>query len=224
MSRKRRKAKQPINRTLFWEEERSKSAGELVEYLVVLRNHLLDNSKRKYPFYLYFHWRKMNERQFYRLCLAFGKISELETSHWEGILKSLYKDLEFEFRKHIFRFKDTKFFEFFLNVFRGSIPAFWPDTYKPNPREYPNFRVNLEQELAKIFTLRLETPRRVERGVFRRGYKDKGSAATTSERARRQANTLQSLPYQETLRYIVSHGGDPREFLRATGNWPEDTG
>jgi hypothetical protein len=162
----------------------------LVENIEDLSTKISSSSKRD-PFFLYFGKEKVTERDFYFLCLSIGGYLRFADHLPEkGLEHHILEELYYQVHEVSRRFKECKFFKFFYHLVNtaNNINSVM-DEYLPSPREYlANYRSNPEKSLKRIFTLRFQTPRRIKRAEFRRGYRDHGSASSVSERARRQAN------------------------------------
>jgi len=206
----------------FWREEAHEAASELVRRVEELRNHVAVTSKTK-GFYVYFHWRDLDERGYYQLCLALTGI------HWfypgwlreDSLNHYLVSNLSEELSRNEVRFKRTKFFWFFSLSIGFLVTDDWLKYkgYKIVPiREYlGNYKVNPRSLLQRIYTVRQETRKRVKQKVFRRGYDDKGSESSVSERARKDANRSE-FPYLtgEFLEWLRQKE-DPIRVLRHLG-------
>jgi len=147
-------------------------------------------------------------------------------SEWSAEDKYIFDNLVEEIRRNKLRFKDTKFFEFFTSL--GIIP--YAEKYENGItlrcpiREYlGNYESDLLSDLRRVYTVRYNTPRRVKRKVFHRGYDDKGSESSVSERARRSANTVE-FPYltKDFLRHLKEHS-DPIGLLKDLGYLRRDS-
>jgi hypothetical protein len=204
----------------FWQGKLRSSAILLRRYIEELRNHVTDSSKVD-SFYIYFHWRDMDERVYYNLRLAVVGVYNYENiQEWTAEERYLLENLVEELSKNKLRFKATKFFEFFS--FLGIIP--YVDQYPKGItlscpiREFlGNYEINITDWLKRGYTVRYNTPRRVKRKTFHRGYDDKGSESSVSERARRSANTVE-FPYltKDFLKVLQEHS-DPIRLLRELG-------
>jgi len=178
-------------------------------------------------FYIYFHWRDMDERVYYNLRLAIVGVYVYENIlDWTPEERYLLENLKEECDKNKLRFKETKFFEFF--TFLGIIP--YADKYPlgitlqcPIREFLGNYEIDLIERLKRIYTVRYNTPRRVKRKTFHRGYDDKGSESSVSERARRSANTVE-FPYltKDFLKVLQEHS-DPIRLLRELGYLRDDS-
>jgi len=204
---------------LFWQGKLQESARLLRENIEELRNHVTDTSKVD-SFYVYFHWRAVDERAFYALELALvGIYCYGDPPSWDAEFKYLVELLHEELTKIRLKFKDTKFFKFFTKL--GSIPyaEHFPGGLELIPiREYlGNYEIPIQKLLKRIYTVRYNTPRRVKKKEFHRGYDDKGSESSVSERARRSANTVE-FPYltKDFLEFLRIHK-DPIGLLRRMG-------
>jgi len=206
---------------LFWREEISRAASELLRRVEELRNQVAAPPKQS--FYVYFNWRNLDERGWYQLRMAIVGI------HWyhkellreDPIFRYLITNLSEECNRQTKRFRRTKFFYFF-NLGIGFLTS--DDWFKyngyivPPIREYlGNFKVSPRLVFQRTYSVRLETPKRVKQKVFRRGYDDKGSESSESERARKDANRTE-FPYltRDFLEYL-RQVPDPIRTLRSLG-------
>jgi len=74
----------------------------------------------------------------------------------------------------------------------------------PSKREWEgNYQKRLLKILTSIFSVRLQTPRRIERQQRIRGYRDHGSMASIHEKARREANTSGWNEFLELARHLI---------------------
>jgi hypothetical protein len=206
----------------FWRSEIRGAARELVKRIDELRNHVDVTSKSR-SFYVYFHWRNLDERGYYQLCMATTGL------HWyyqEWLLEDpvrhyLVTNLEEELGRNEVRFRRTKFAWFFsLSIgFLVSDDWYKYNGYKIPPiREYlGNYKTDPGKLLERVYSVRTENRKRLKRKVFRRGYDDKGSESSVSERARRNANT-EEFPYL-TYDFIewLRKQKDPIDILRWMG-------
>jgi len=206
----------------FWREEAHEAASELIKRVEELRNQVAVTSKAS-GFYVYFHWRELDERAYYQLELALTGIhwfykAWLEESTLNEYIVNLLGE---EVQRNSRRFSETKFYWFFKTSIGFLVSDDWYqyNGYRVPPiREYlGNYKVNIRKLFQRIYTIRAETPRRVKQKVFRRGYDDKGSESSVSERARRDANR-EEFPYLtkdflEWLRGVP----DPLRVLRRMG-------
>jgi hypothetical protein len=82
-------------------------------------------------------------------------------------------------------------------------------SFVPSLREWKgNYSGKLLKTIQRIFSLRFQTPKRVERQERIRGYRDHGSMSSQSEKARKEANSYQLLSPQleQVLRFIEETG------------------
>jgi hypothetical protein len=211
------------NLSLYWETLYRSSSALLVKHIEDLRNQISDTSKRD-SFYLYFNWRALDERGYYMLALGVAGI--YLTGDFLGldpVESYILREFEEGLRKQTKRFKDTKFFNF-LDYLQNS-----PDTSRsyhpsitPNPREFQaNYYTSLSRVLTRVYTVRWNTPRRVKKQEFRRGYRDKGSKASVSELARRKANTTEfSIP--EWQLELLRQSKNLKDTIKLLGLLPEE--
>jgi hypothetical protein len=206
----------------FWRDKLKESGSNLSRYIDELRNHVTDTSKRKDSFYLYFHWRVVDERSFYNLELGVvGLVHFYKDTLRDPVNQYIYSCLCEELEKNAKRFKECKFFNFFTLSLGFFISDLWYEYqgFQIIPiREFlGNYEQSLNELLPRVYTVRYNTPRRVKEKVFRRGYDDKGSESSVSEKARRRANQTE-FPYLTTdfLEYLREHP-DPISLLRSLG-------
>jgi len=173
-------------------KELESSCAILVKYIEDLSNQVTDSSKRD-PFFFNFSKEKVSEREFYHFCLLIGGYLRSPGSFFEeeSIERSILIELRTEVYKISTRFRECKFFKFFYFLLDCPLGInLVPSSKTPNPREYlGNYKISPEKGIKRIFTLRYQTPRRVKRAEFRRGYRDHGSMSSISERARKAANS-----------------------------------
>jgi hypothetical protein len=95
--------------------------------------------------------------------------------------------------------------------------------YLPSVREYRgNFEVDIQDILRRLFKIRFHKSPRLARTQRVRGYRDKGSESSLSERARRSANTSSWNEYlEQALQYCLMTGCTPRQALRVLNMEPE---
>jgi len=175
-----------------YSKELESGCAILVDYIEDLSNQVTNSSKRD-PFFFNFAKEKVSEREFYHFCLLIGGYLRSPDVFFEE--ESLERSILIELREEVYRiserFRECKFFKFFYFLLDCPLKInLVPDSKTPNPREYlGNYKIRPEKGIMRIFTLRFQTPRRVKRAEFRRGYRDHGSMSSISERARKAANS-----------------------------------
>jgi hypothetical protein len=183
-----------MRRILWYKGEAERLSNQLLRHIEVLRNQITSTS-RKRPFFLYFNWRRMSEREYYSLILAVMWIlhNRSITSSLDELSDHIFRDLLEDIYRNISRFRQTKFSEIFIQY------ILLLGTFETNGSKYPpirewkgNYSISLADWLVNNFTLRLDTPRKAKRQEFIRGYRDHGSKASDSEVARRQASESSS--------------------------------
>jgi len=176
----------------FYNKELESGCAILVEYIEDLSNQVTTNSKRD-PFFFNFSKEKVSEREFYHFCLLIGGYLRKPGIFFEeeSIERSILEELREAVYRISTRFVECKFFRFFYFLMDTPLsPRLVPDSKTPSPREYlGNYKIPPKKGIIRIFTLRYQTPRRVKRAEFRRGYRDHGSMSSISERARKAANS-----------------------------------
>jgi hypothetical protein len=204
----------------FWIETLQAAGAELRSYIKDLSTHIVNSSKSE-TFYLFFQSSNLGERECYQLMLGINGISNYpEEGDQEPYFKYIWEQFVESFKKYRDRFQKTKFFDFFRYT-TGMLKyiSAYPNGLRVVPvREFlGNYYIPITLVLKRVFTLRFNTPRRLKRKVFRRGYDDKGTESTISDRARRQANTVE-YPYltKDFLAVLRLHK-DPIGLLRDLG-------
>jgi hypothetical protein len=206
----------------FWRREAREAASELVKRIDELRNHVTVTSKSA-SFYVYFHWRDLDERGYYQLELALCGILWYH-KEWllaDNLNQYLLNNLIEEVGRNEKRFRRTKFFWFFSLSIGFLVSDKWLE-YKgyqlPPIREYlGNYKMNPGKLFGRIYSVRTESRKRLKRKVFRRGYDDKGSESSVSDRARKDANRGE-FPYltADFLEWLRK-SDDPLKVLRQLG-------
>jgi len=205
----------------FWQGELRDAGASLRQYIEELSNHVTNISQVENSFYVYFHWRDVDEQMFYRLSVALTGLFCYEgpSSGWSPEFSYLVQLLSEEYSKYKFRFIETKFYKFFTVL--GSIPyaESYPNgiTLIPVQEYLGNIKSSVEKDLKRIYTVRILSPRRLKREAFHRGYDDKGTESSVSDRARRAAN-IEEFPYltKDFLEVLRRHQ-DPLGLLRELG-------
>jgi len=203
----------------FWQDSLRFAGDELSDYIKELSTKVTDTSKTD-AFFFHFALSNLTERTWYQLKLAIVGYAQNPANRLKsGLEKYIYETLVESVRKYTVRFQKTKFFEFF-NYTLGCIPyiEFWTTLRVVPEREWlGNYAAPTGRVLRSIFSLRWMTPRRLRKKTFRRGYDDKGTESSISDRARRQANT-EEFPYltKDFLESLRRHR-DPIGLLRELG-------
>jgi len=215
-------------RIFFYQRECERLGILLLQYIEELSTKVsnisktLDVPKERFEissFYLYYHFRKVDERIYYSLCLAVSYLLQNFSLFHDEQEKYLFIDFLQNMVNNEKRLKGCKFFEGFLRVylFQGELNT---PMLLPPIREYKgNFVINdFLAIMRRIYTVRsykhenifeIKIPRKhplVQKRI--RGYTDKGSESSESEKARRQ-----SLPFtaEEELKELYKE----RERLSA---------
>jgi hypothetical protein len=120
------------------------------------------------------------------------------------------------------RFAKSKFYKFFSStlaaVYKNPVKT---DFELVSRREFENnYELDFLETLEAIFTVRWNTPRRVKKQQFRRGYHDKGSKSSESEIARRAANREEFCFLDKEYRKMLQRMDDPIAQLRKDGYLP----
>lgn len=194
----------------FWRQEKEKLADDLLSYLRALSTKI-SNVSKTFPFYLYLNWREMSGSDWIQLRLASHFLENsprilllIEDKLLNYVMREL-KDLLARNAPRMRNFKKYQQFEMILSQddLEDILPCLTEENV-PKEREWRgNYQGKLKKILGRIYTLRQETPKRIERQERVRGYRDHGSMASKSEVARRQANTSSWNPVLEFAKSLV---------------------
>jgi len=156
--------------------------------------------------YVHFRVDLLTERTFYAMCLLIGGyINSLEYYPSDSIEHFLIEEIRDKVLKESKRFKDTKFFEFFVTLLDFPQNLISLESVLPSQREFSNnYEISLVAVMGRMVSVRQNNPRRVKRREFRRGYADHGSMSDESTRARREANEVR--PGRNTGIYLSLTG------------------
>jgi len=200
-----------VDKLTFYKKEAERLGSELENYILELSAMIGNISQPKQfskkgwsisSFYLYFHFRKVTDREYYLLCLSIQWVMShsLPKFRKEGASYFILYDLFENVVRNEKRFVGSKFYKAFVYVLDSLEKYIGIDKMLPPPREWkgnyspPLFKPILE----RIFTIRTirhentylsqELNRRSKKVDRPRGYTDQGSESSISERARRKAN------------------------------------
>jgi hypothetical protein len=84
-----------------------------------------------------------------------------------------------------------------------------------------NFEIDLHKFLKENLSIRYNTPRRLKKPEFHRGYRDHGSMSSVHDRARKAANTAQDILINEQLGNIRS-APNPLQWAKDHGIIPKE--
>jgi DNA-binding transcriptional regulator YhcF (GntR family) len=200
----------------FFFQIRKDYATGVLNHLEELRTHVPNNSKT--PWILQLDWKRMKEKELVGLIQAL-ECFQVEFADYplepetKWFLEDLYHQL-YRTRKRMLGAKHLNF-------------SFSPDQldelyqtreheYLPSVREYGgNFLINVTEVLKRLFRIRFQKRVKTTRTQRVRGYRDKGSESSLSERARRAANTDTWNEYlEQVFQYCQLTGCHPRQALR----------
>jgi len=193
----------------FWRSEGENLARDLLGYIRALSTKI-SNTSKTFPFYLYLNWREMTGSDWFILRIASHFLEQgpliLELLK-DSLLNFVFKELKEGLARNQDRMKNIKFKQFELALSWAHFDdqrSIFTKSILPSEREWRgNFAKKLPRILERIFTLRFQTPKRIERQERVRGYRDHGSKASDSEIARRQANTSGWNPWLEFAKSLV---------------------
>jgi len=173
----------------------------------------VSTARKQYSWYLYLSWREISEQQFLGLSALMNFMEEnIEKSKIEldEIEMSIWIELRTQFTQSSTRFKNSRKGNIWSSIVRSGIcvsTQYLIDNQILLPID--EFRGNilknfLSNWIPRHYTLRFNTPRRLKKQGFVRGYRDHGSTSSESERARREANTTK-IPGITQEGYIVDY-------------------
>jgi len=198
----------------FWDQERETYTSDLIRYLIDLSTHVPINSKT--PWLLQIDWKKISEREWVSLQMACNWLEkagtlEGETANW------FFRELKENLSRCKLRLKGAKHLQAVEALENNFVPFFViaPD-HRFSQREWlGNFKENIYKLLQRVFHFRLQKSPKIQRTQRVRGYRDKGTESSVSERARRAANTATWNEYlEEILAYIRMTGCSLHQALR----------
>lgn len=211
----------------FWQGALVNNAELLLEGIRDLRSQVANISKREESWELIFRNQEMEAEDFYNLKLAVTGLGQnlALLSDEDEETKWLFYLISENLLKVSSRFSKSKLFTFF-DFTLGAIP--YQEEYTKPLRLLPvrewlgNVKRSLLSILKRFFRIRSSTPfKKPKRKAFRRGYDDKGSMSSVSQRSRRSANE-QEFPYlTEEFREYLLGLNDPIAYLRRLGFLPE---
>jgi hypothetical protein len=202
--------------------DRLSLAWDLLDYLEDLTTKVPDSSKIQSNLSL--QWRKITQKEWTILITAIDCLKHIPTLLLEmsEMARAFLEVLEFDLERTQKRLQDAKHLkELFLTI--GDLEALdcyiGDPTYQISYREWRgNFYQDVYSLLKKVFFFFRYNPRRPRRQERIRGYRDKGSKSSDSEKARREANTYQSNEYlDEVIRYVQLTGCTPKRALKLFG-------
>jgi len=187
-------------------------------------------SQKSTSWYLYLDWRGISEEEFIGLSLIINFI-ELSDSFRNGMTEMelyIYKEFKEQFLSCALRFRHSSKGKVWVSIItREAYTSIYymciNNILLPITEWNGNYnKLEKRRWIQEHFTLRYNTPRRQKKQERIRGYRDHGSMASVSEKARRAANTSPIrgvtqegfvenwTEYQSSLRFI--------EQQKETGN------
>jgi len=194
----------------FWTAEGISLAEDLLLYIKGTSTKISNISKKDTAFYLYLNWRQMSGTDWVllRIAIHFLEDSPLGIQcQKDELCRYVLRELKLALARNQNRMKNTKFnqLEMALSATAEihSLGSHLKSAF-PSKREWEgNYKKRLLKILTKILSVRLQTPRRIERQQRVRGYRDHGSMASIHEKARREANTSGWNEFLEQARYLI---------------------
>jgi len=194
----------------FWKAEGLSLAEDLLLYIKGTSTKISSISSKDHAFYLYLNWRQMRGTDWVliRIAIHFLEDSSLGLSVGQDELcRYVLRELKLALSRNQDRMKNTKFNQLEMalsgNAEIHSLGNHLKSAF-PSKREWEgNYQKRLLKILTSIFSVRLQTPRRIERQQRIRGYRDHGSMASIHEKARREANTSGWNEFLELARHLI---------------------
>jgi hypothetical protein len=207
--------------TDYWKTVVSLAAPIVFKYIEGLRTQIGDTSKRN-SWYLYFNYRALTEKRYYTLKILVTGLMLSGIFPQNSVSRQIVVDLFDGLQRNERRFAKSKFYKFFSStlaaVYKNPVKT---DFELVSRREFENnYELDFLETLEAIFTVRWNTPRRVKKQQFRRGYHDKGSKSSESEIARRAANREEFCFLDKEYRKMLQRMDDPIAQLRKDGYLP----
>jgi len=205
----------------FWTGVRKDYATGVLNHLEELRSHVPNSSKTSW--FIQLDWKKIKERELVGLILALEclQVEFDELLSPEG--RYFFEELSSQLHRTKKRMLGAKHLHFSFTPELVEELVLEEPEYLPSIREFNgNFRIDPQEVLKRLFRIRFHKVLRATRTQRVRGYRDKGSESSPSERARRAANTSSWNQYlQEVLEYCQMTGCHPRQALRLFNMEPE---
>jgi hypothetical protein len=211
----------------LYEELGRKHCESFIERLEVLSTIITDSSRE--PWFLHFSWRNVSDRQALNLALMMNYLN----LHPELVLE---RDRCFQFlaleaiqliKRTLIRFKDIKKMPLIIRIVQSdkgvsfTLLSTIEGAYLPWREFKGNFKIASHRITDELLSIRFQTPRRLKKQEFRRGYRDHGTMISVSEKARRNANTFQDILWNEQIGNIVA-SPNPIKFARDHGIIPKE--
>jgi hypothetical protein len=198
----------------YFFELRSRYADSVLQHFTELTTHVSNTSKGNW--FLQLDWKKVREKELiglYQALLCF-EVMYPETIKDEILYftDELYSQL-FRTKQRMLGAKHLNF-QFPADQLEelreaGEVEYLALSEYKGN------YEIDVREVLSKLFRIRYHRSPRTRKTNRPRGYRDKGSESSESEKARRAANTSTWNPYlEEVYQYCLRTGCHPREALR----------
>jgi hypothetical protein len=211
----------------YYEELAKIHCETFIKRLEVLSTKISDNSRETW--FLHFGWRNVTDVQALNLALMMNYLN----LHPELVLE---KDKCFQFlaleaidliKQTLKRFKDIKKMPLIITLALAdkgvsfTYLSMIENAYLPWREFKGNFLVASHRIVDQLLSIRYNTPRRLKKQQFRRGYRDHGTMTSVDDKARRNANTSQNVLVNEQLGNIMS-SSDPIRFARNLGIIPPE--
>jgi len=182
-----------------------------------------------FSWYLHFGWRYIQDHQAINLALMLNYLN----LHPELLLEK-EKCIQFVglesiqlIKQSLERFIDIKKMAMIIRIAlsdKGVSFVYLTNVYHallPKNEIKGNFVIDLGKWLEKNLTVRYNTPKKLKKPEFHRGYRDHGSMSTVSERARKDANKSHDLLLESSI-YGLRNSPDPVKWAKSQGILPPD--
>jgi hypothetical protein len=201
-------------------------AWDLLDYLEDLTTKVPDTSKIQSNLSL--QWRRVTQKEWILLQTAVDCLKQIPFLFEKMSLmaRSFLEVLQFDLDRTKARLFGAKHLQDLMLCIadRDALEVFLGDpSYQISYREWRgNFFSDVYSLCKRIFFFFRYNPRSPRKQERIRGYRDKGSKSSDSEKARREANTSAWNEHLESiLRYIQMTGCTPRQALKLLGYWRE---
>jgi hypothetical protein len=210
------------DRFKYYYQVREEYASGVLQHLEGLRTHVPNTSKT--PWFLQLDWKRVREKELVGLTQALECLQVLYYDQLSEEGRFFFEELSQQLFRTRKRMLGAKHLHFSFNPeFLEELQASGEVEYLASPREHRgNFLINVKETLEKLFRIRFQKRTKLARTQRVRGYRDKGSSSSPSERARRAANTNYWNEYlEQVLQYCQLTGCHPRQALRLFNMSPE---
>jgi len=206
----------------YFSRVRKDYAEKVQVHLEELTTYVSNTSKTGW--FLQLEWKKVKEKELIGLIVALECLEVVGLDSLSPTARYFFEELAIQLHRTKKRMQNAKHLHFSFNPdMLDSLRELGEADYLPSVREYKgNYELDILECLRRLFRVRFHKTLRPKRTQRVRGYRDKGSESSPSERARRAANTSQMNEYLiQVLEYCQMTGCSPRQALRLFNMEPE---